>query len=60
MSLKRDVGLSTALRYKGGGPMLTFITPVSRSSPARVSDFVPGRALASTAGSCKRSQTTAR
>jgi succinate dehydrogenase / fumarate reductase cytochrome b subunit len=25
MSLKRDVPLSTALRYKGQGPMLTFI-----------------------------------
>jgi len=25
MSLKRNVSLATALRYKGGGPMLTFI-----------------------------------
>jgi succinate dehydrogenase / fumarate reductase cytochrome b subunit len=25
MGLKRNVGLSTALRYKGKGPMLTFI-----------------------------------
>jgi succinate dehydrogenase cytochrome b subunit len=25
MSLKRNVSLATALRYRGGGPMLTFI-----------------------------------
>ena len=25
MGLKRNVSLATALRYKGGGPMLTFI-----------------------------------
>ena len=25
MSLKRDVSLATGLRYRGGGPMLTFI-----------------------------------